>query len=91
MDYVIGAVVLVGALLVLLAATGLHRFSTVMSRLHVSGKASTLGVLLVLMGGVALPSPAAPRLALAALLYVLTVAAAMNLLGRVIQERTGKR
>lgn len=41
---------LIGATLVLLSAIGVVRFNDVFSRLHSLAKASTLGVLLVLMG-----------------------------------------
>ena len=41
---------LVGATLVLLSAIGVVRFTDVLARLHALAKASTLGVLLILMG-----------------------------------------
>jgi multicomponent Na+:H+ antiporter subunit G len=41
---------LAGALLVLLSAIGVVRFDDVLARLHALAKASTLGVLLVLVG-----------------------------------------
>ena len=41
---------LVGAVLVLLSATGVIRFGDVLARLHALAKASTLGVLLILAG-----------------------------------------
>jgi len=44
------AIVLAGALLVLLSAIGVVRFGDVLLRLHALAKASTLGVLLVLVG-----------------------------------------
>lgn len=48
---VLGSVVAVGgALLVVLAAVGLHRFDDPDVRLHVAAKASSAGVLLVLLG-----------------------------------------
>jgi monovalent cation/proton antiporter MnhG/PhaG subunit len=80
-----GALSLLGALIVLLAAVALHRFDAVMTRLHTAGKATTLGIVLVL-GGVALAERDAtsPRLLLAAGLYLITVAAAIGLLARAI-------
>lgn len=45
------AVALLGALLVLVAGIGVVRFDDAMSRLHALTKASTLGVVLVLLGG----------------------------------------
>lgn len=41
---------LVGALLVLLSAVGVTRFSDALARLHALAKASTLGILLLLFG-----------------------------------------
>lgn len=41
---------LVGAVLVLLSAVGVVRFSDVLARLHALAKASTLGVLLLMLG-----------------------------------------
>ena len=42
---------LLGATLTLLAAVGVVRFPEVMARMHALTKASTLGVVLVLVGG----------------------------------------
>ncbi len=44
------AVVLVGSLLILVAGIGVLRFQPALSRLHALTKASTLGVVLVLLG-----------------------------------------
>lgn len=41
---------LVGAVLILLSAIGVVRFAEVLARLHALAKASTLGVLLLLLG-----------------------------------------
>lgn len=41
---------LIGAILVLLAAVGVVRFDDALARLHALAKASTLGVLLILVG-----------------------------------------
>jgi multicomponent Na+:H+ antiporter subunit G len=43
-------IMLVGALLVLLAAIGVIRFDDVLARMHALAKASTLGVVLLLAG-----------------------------------------
>lgn len=75
---------LLGALLVLLAAVGVVRFDDALARLHALAKASTLGVLLILIG-------AAVNLrnlndltsvALAALLHVLASPPASNMVSR---------
>jgi multicomponent Na+:H+ antiporter subunit G len=44
------ALALAGAVLVLLAAVGVIRFSDVLARLHALAKASTLGIVLLLLG-----------------------------------------
>ena len=41
---------LLGAILVLVSAVGVNRFSDVLARLHALAKASTLGVLLIFTG-----------------------------------------
>ncbi len=43
---------LVGALLILVAAVGVSRFGDVLARMHSLSKASTLGLIFVLAGGV---------------------------------------
>jgi multicomponent Na+:H+ antiporter subunit G len=81
-----GAVSIAGALVMLLAAVALHRFDDVMTRLHTAGKATSLGVVLVLAGvAIAERDATSLRLLLAAGLYVVTVAAAIGLLARSIQ------
>jgi multicomponent Na+:H+ antiporter subunit G len=78
------AVMLVGALLVLLAAIGVVRFDDVLARMHALAKASTLGVVLLMAGAaVALHDPNdITSLALAALLQVLASPPASNMLSR---------
>jgi multicomponent Na+:H+ antiporter subunit G len=75
---------LIGAMLVLLAAIGVVRFGDALARLHALAKASTLGVLLILIG-------AAVNLrnlndltsvALAALLHLLASPPASNMVSR---------
>ena len=75
---------LLGATLTLLAAVGLVRFPDVMARMHALTKASTLGVVLVLVGGaVTLSHPNdVTSLLLAAALQVLTMPVGANLLSR---------
>jgi multicomponent Na+:H+ antiporter subunit G len=75
---------LVGATLTLLAAVGVVRFPGVMARMHALIKASTSGVVLVLLGGaVTLDHPNdVTSLLLAAALQVLTLPVGANLLSR---------
>ena len=75
---------LFGALLTLLAAVGVFRFPDVLARMHALTKASTVGVVLVLVGAaVTLDHPNdVTSLLLAAALQVLTLPVGANLLSR---------
>jgi len=75
---------LFGAVLTLLAAVGVVRFPDVLARMHALTKASTLGVVLVLVGAaVTLDNPNdVTSLLLAAALQVLTMPVGANLLSR---------
>ncbi len=82
MGVTIGKVlVLLGSLLTLLAAVGMVRFDDVFARMHSLAKASTAGVLLVLVGAaVALShSNDVTSLLLAGVLQVLTSPVASNM------------
>ena len=75
---------LIGATLVLLAAVGVVRFGDALARLHALAKASTLGVLLILIG-VAVNLRDLNDLtsvALAALLHLLASPPASNMVSR---------
>lgn len=76
--------VLAGALLMLLAGIGVVRFGDALARMHAVTKASTLGVLLVLVGAaVSLEHPNdVTSLLLAAALQLLTSPVSGNLLSR---------
>ena len=78
------AIMLMGALLVLLAAVGVIRFDDVLARMHALAKASTLGIVLVLAGAAVGLHDAndVTSLVLAALLQVLASPPASNLLSR---------
>lgn len=49
-DLISAAIMAFGAIFILLAGVGLHRFDDVFARMHAAGKASTLGFLLILCG-----------------------------------------
>lgn len=49
-DIVIGVLLVAGALFVLIAAIGIVRLPDLLTRMHASTKAGTLGALLVLLG-----------------------------------------
>jgi multicomponent Na+:H+ antiporter subunit G len=75
---------LAGAVLMLVAAIGVVRFDDVLARLHALAKASTLGVLLVLVGAVVSLHDAndVTSVVLAALAHLLTSPPASNMLSR---------
>jgi multicomponent Na+:H+ antiporter subunit G len=75
---------LVGSLLILLAAIGVIRFRDVLARMHALAKASTLGILLVLFGAAISLHDAndTTSLLLAAVLQVLASPPASNMLSR---------
>jgi multicomponent Na+:H+ antiporter subunit G len=75
---------LAGAVLTLLAAVGVVRFPDVLARMHALTKASTLGMVLVLVGAaITLEHPNdVTSLLLAAALQVLTLPVGANLLSR---------
>jgi multicomponent Na+:H+ antiporter subunit G len=87
------ALALAGALLTLLSAAGVVRFSDVLARMHALTKASTLGLVLVLLGGaVTLDHPNdVTSLLLAAALQVLTLPVGANLLARATYRGHGIR
>lgn len=81
----IGSVLaLVGSLLIALSALGIVRFDDVFTQMHFLSKASTLGVVLVLVGGaVVMPEPNDwSSLLLAAVLQLVTSPVAANLISR---------
>jgi multicomponent Na+:H+ antiporter subunit G len=78
------ALVLTGSLFMLLSGIGVLRFRDVLVRMHALTKASTLGVLLVLLGAaIALEHPNdITSLVLAAVLHLVTSPIGNNLLSR---------
>lgn len=75
---------LAGSALTLVAALGVVRFPGVLARMHALTKASTMGVVLVLLGGALTLSHAndVTSLLLAGALQVLTVPVGANLMSR---------
>jgi multicomponent Na+:H+ antiporter subunit G len=82
---------LIGAMLVLLSAVGVVRFADALARMHALAKASTLGVLLLLIGaGVNLRTVNdITSVALAAVLHLLASPAASNMVSRATYLTTG--
>jgi multicomponent Na+:H+ antiporter subunit G len=84
LDGLAAALVLAGAAFVLLAALGLWRFDDLYSRIHAATKAITLGVLLVVAAAALRMETTADvlKLALAALLQLISAPVAGHMLGR---------
>lgn len=78
------ALALAGSMLTLLAALGVVRFPDVLARMHALTKASTVGLVLVLLGGaVTLDHPNdVTSLLLAGALQILTMPVGANLMSR---------
>jgi multicomponent Na+:H+ antiporter subunit G len=87
------ALALLGCLLTLLAAVGVVRFPDVLARMHALTKASTLGLVLVVVGGgVTLDHPNdVTSLLLAGALQVLTLPVAANMMSRATYRAEGIR
>ena len=81
------AVMVVGALWMLLAAIGIHRMGSTLSRLLVAGKAATMGVGAVLVGAaIVLADPAGSGLlVLSAAVLVVTTPAGAHALARSVR------
>lgn len=84
MDVISAAVMALGAAFTLLAGIGLHRFDDVFARMHAAGKASTLGLLLILLGAALRLSELGEvvKLGLVAALAVITIPAGVHLIAR---------
>lgn len=83
-DLISAAIMAIGAAFTLLASVGLHRFDDVFARMHAAGKASTLGLLLILVGaGLRLTELGdVLKLGLVAVLAVITIPAGVHLIAR---------
>ncbi len=84
MDLISALLMAVGAAFSLLAGVGLHRFDDVFARMHAAGKASTLGLLLILLGVALRLSELGPvlKVGLVAVLAVITIPAGVHLIAR---------
>ena len=85
------ALALAGSLLTLLAALGVVRFTDVLARMHALTKATTVGVVLVLLGGaLTLDNPNdITSLLLAGALQIFTVPVGANLMSRATYRARG--
>lgn len=83
-DFISAAIMAIGAAFTLLAGVGLHRFDDVFARMHAAGKASTLGLLLILIGAAIRFAELGDilKLSLVAVLAVITIPAGVHLIAR---------
>lgn len=83
-DLISAVIMAVGASFTLLASVGLHRFDDVFARMHAAGKASTLGLLLILIGVAIRFADFGDilKLGLVAVLAVITIPAGVHLIAR---------
>jgi multicomponent Na+:H+ antiporter subunit G len=83
-EWLVAALILVGALLALVAALGLQRFPDVFARMHAATKPATLGLLLIAAGTavhLAEPAPVA-KLGIVVVLQFVTAPVAAHMIGR---------
>lgn len=80
---------LLGAALVAIAAVGAHRFRDTLARLHAGGKATSFGILVLLLGAGLRSADAAVALELAttAVLLIVTMPLATHVLVRSVLRR----
>lgn len=85
------ALVFAGSMLILVAAIGMVRFNDVFARMHALSKASTAGVLIVLIGAsVSLSHPNdITSLVIAGILQVLTTPVGSNMVSRATYRAEG--
>lgn len=85
--------ILVGAATMLVAAVGLHRLGTPAARLHVAAKATSTGILGVLLGAALLVDDGGARLELIAtgIFLVVSVPLSTHALGRVFTEEEARK
>lgn len=84
MDLISAVIMAMGAAFTLLASVGLHRFDDVFARMHAAGKASTLGLLLILLGAALRLTELGNvlKLGVVAVLAVITIPAGVHLIAR---------
>ena len=90
MDIVADVIMLAGALWFLLAGLGVARLGDSLARVHAATKATTLGMMLVVLGAaLQLPLDDGLRIALAIFLIALTNPLGGHLLGRAVEANPG--
>ncbi|MFT4987635.1 MAG: multicomponent Na+:H+ antiporter subunit G [Acidimicrobiales bacterium] len=89
MTTVAGIIMVVGALIAVLAAVGLHKFSTPYARFHAAGKASPVAFLVAALGAaITLGWAGAALLAVASAAMILTLPVGVHLMFRAVHRTT---
>lgn len=87
MNIVAGIIMCLGGALAILAAVGLHRFSTPYARFHAAGKASPVAFLVAAIGAALALGPAgAVELAIASVAMILTLPTGVHLMFRAVHR-----
>lgn len=83
-DAISAVLMTIGAAFTVVATVGLHRFDDVFARMHAAGKASTLGMLLILAGAAVRLNEIGQvlKLGVVAVLAVLTIPAGVHVIAR---------
>lgn len=88
-DTIAGGVMIVGALLAVLAAVGLLKFSTPYARFHAAGKASPVAFMVAAAGAaLSLGVAGAAQLAVASTAMILTLPVGVHLMFRAVHRTT---
>ncbi len=90
MNVVVSIIMTIGGLIAVLAAVGLHRFSTPYARFHAAGKASPIAFLVTSVGAsISLGTAGAAVLLLASTAMILTLPVGVHLMFRAVHRTTG--
>ena len=89
MNTVAGIIMILGGFIALLAAVGLHKFSTPYARFHAAGKASPVAFLIAAVGaGISLGVAGAALLTVASVAMILTLPVGVHLMFRAVHRTT---
>ncbi len=89
MNLLAGLIMALGGILAVLAAAGLHRFSTPYARFHAAGKASPVAFLVTAVGAsISLGFAGAALLVIASAAMILTLPVGVHLMFRAVHRTT---
>ena len=89
MTIVAGVIMIIGGVVAVLAAVGLHKFSTPYARFHAAGKASPVAFLVAALGaGISLGWAGSALLLIASAAMILTLPVGVHLMFRAVHRTT---